>query len=1517
MKLLYKIIRSLILTVILLALVAPVVLYLALELKCIQNPVKHVAETELSKLIGAGVEIGSVSIAPFNRFTLRDVKVIVAENDTTAKIKQLGAGIDLYTLFLKKRFVVGYVELIGLDAKIHRATIDSPLNIEPIIKTLSPKPGNPPSTYDLAINTIVVRKSSVSYDVIEKPTENGDLFDPNHIHIYGLRSDIKIPKLSNSKISLTLNRLAFAEKSGFTVDKICMRVEVGESNVQIIDPSIELPNTSLNFSSILLPKNGDFKQQLPNQYFNFALLQGSYISLSDFAAFLPQLSSINSRIDSDFDIDGTLDDLKLNRLSLKLAKENIALYASKTCVRNTMSHPDNLDIELGMLEVNGECIALANLITLSPNVTLNDKIRTLLANINDFNLLAIGSYRRNSATLEAAFTSSKAGSIDIAATLENKDGKPATANIQIKTDDTNLGALLTEISPYASSLGQISLEASASLTSLTKPVGNLTVALNHIDFKSEQLGPLNFMADFEGVDDLNWNLDSNDEMLRIMSKGHATKSASGISTQFEASLDRADFSLLDDKLSGYEFSLNAIGDIENLSWTDTKGDLAITEVEVSRSSDRAKMRLDSITAAIDTHTTPQTIAVSSEIADFDASGNFDFREIIPTITNDFANIFPALGLSTATKRIKAQNDFHFNLTLKSSSPIEEIVKLPISVIYPISVRGRHSDSTTSTSLEVDAPYILQGKKLIEFTHLIANMEGADSLRQAQIDVDLSTRFPVKSGKVDLSTRLHGLNDHIDTRLAWRMDREQEFSGDISLSTKFSRTDDRKTAIGLHFNPGKAVFNDTVWTIEPSDISIAGKEISVDNFYAGREGQSISINGRPSETSDDSLRVTLADINLDYVFETLGISNAMFGGRASGNLYAASVFSKTPHLYTNDLHVSGIKYNHCLMGDAEIKSRWNMEDRAVEIHADITGDHENVSIIDGFIKPLTEELDFKFHADDVPVGFLLPFMEAFTSAVDGHASGDAHLYGTFKLLDMTGDLFANDFKLKLDFTNCWYSTTDSIKLRPGRIDIPSVTLCDPQGNKAKLSGWVTHKCFKQPEFEFHVSDAQHLLVYNQGATPESIWYGKIYGDGRADIKGVPGRIDIKVNMSTAENSNFTFVLSDNEQAAEYSFLTFNDITPRLDTESSTDPRMEMVQQIIEQSQNRGNNNDIPSIYAMEIAIAVKPNTLVTLVMDPIGGDCIKARGAGDLRLAYNSADENLELYGAYTLNEGNYNFTLQDIIIKDFVIEQGSEISFTGDPYAAKLNVNAIYSLNANLSDLDESFLQDNKELNRTNVPLQALMKVTGDIRQPAIAFDLRFPTLSDDTYRKVKSIISTEEMMNRQIIYLLALNRFYTPDYMATTKGNELVSVASSTISSQLANMLGQLSDNWSIAPNIRSDRGDFSDVEFDVALSSRLLNNRLLFNGNLGYRDKSMNNNSFIGDFDIEYLLNRSGSLRFKAYNRYNDRNFYVKTALTTQGIGLMYRRDFDRMFQFLRPKRKKSEATDTMSATPDSISR
>ena len=523
-----------------------------------------------------------------------------------------------------------------------------------------------------------------------------------------------------------------------------------------------------------------------------------------------------------------------------------------------------------------------------------------------------------------------------------------------------------------------------------------------------------------------------------------------------------------------------------------------------------------------------------------------------------------------------------------------------------------------------------------------------------------------------------------------------------------------------------------------------------------------------------------------------------------------------------------------------------------------------------------------------------------------------LLGNFHTIDLYGDIYADDIKFKLDFSNVVYSCSDSVHMTPGNIRFSNVKIHDRDNHEATMSGWVKHDHFHNPTFNFAITGARDLLCYDTNASINPVWYGTVYGNGSAFVTGEPGTVSVKVNMESAPRSKFTFVLSDSEEAQAYNFITYRDrdqLNHPVDTasEQPADTVPDIVK-LLTQKIAQEQKPSLPTEYKIDLQGDITPDLQMVLVMDPVSGDKIKATGRGNLRMAYDNSDQQLEMYGKYVLEKGSYNFTLQDIIIKDFTIQSGSAISFQGDPYKAILDIKAYYALNANIKDLDESFADD-RELNRTNVPVHAVLMAKGVISQPDISFSLEFPTLTTEAVRKINSIISTDDMMNRQIVYLLALNRFYTPEYMNnSTTNNELTSVASSTISSQLGNMLGRLNENWSISPNFRSNKGDFSDMEVDLALSSQLLNNRLLFNGNFGYRDNAYNakNSNFIGDFDIEYLLNSKGTFRLKAYNHYNDQNYYVRNALTTQGVGIVYKHDFDNWRNFF--KRRPSAVPDTL---------
>ena len=138
-------------------------------------------------------------------------------------------------------------------------------------------------------------------------------------------------------------------------------------------------------------------------------------------------------------------------------------------------------------------------------------------------------------------------------------------------------------------------------------------------------------------------------------------------------------------------------------------------------------------------------------------------------------------------------------------------------------------------------------------------------------------------------------------------------------------------------------------------------------------------------------------------------------------------------------------------------------------------------------------------------------------------------------------------------------------------------------------------------------------------------------------------------------------------------------------------------------------------------------------------------------------------------------------------------------------------------------------------------------------------------------------------------------------------SLISNTLSGQLNNMLGQIinNDNWDISGNFSSSEKGWNRMEVEGMLRGRLLNTRLLINGNFGYRENPIANSNFMGDFEIQWLLTPKGNINLKAYSKTNDR-YFSKTNLTTQGAGILFKHDFDSWRWWNRKKKDKTETVE-----------
>jgi hypothetical protein len=458
------------------------------------------------------------------------------------------------------------------------------------------------------------------------------------------------------------------------------------------------------------------------------------------------------------------------------------------------------------------------------------------------------------------------------------------------------------------------------------------------------------------------------------------------------------------------------------------------------------------------------------------------------------------------------------------------------------------------------------------------------------------------------------------------------------------------------------------------------------------------------------------------------------------------------------------------------------------------------------------------------------------------------------------------------------------------------LYDKYGNIGTLGGGIHHESLTNLTYDLYVN-ANNLLAYDFKEFGESTFYGTVYASGDVDIHGRSGEVTINCNVTPEKNSVFVYNASSPDAITDQEFIQWGSGSLKDRSNDSQD---------MHNNHSYPLSEDIPTDIYINFLINCTPAATLRLLMDANTNDYITLNGDGAIRATfYNKGPFNM--FGTFTVDHGTYGITIQNIIKKNFTFNRGGTIVFGGDPYNAALNLQALYTVNGvSLSDLNigTSFASNTIRVN-------CLMNIGGQPNSPQVDFDLEMPTVNADEQQMVRSIINGQQEMNQQVLYLLGIGRFYNQGLNnANTEQTDRTTLAmqsflSGTLSTQINSLLNSVikNDNWNFGANISTGDEGWHNAEYEGLVSGRMLNNRLQLNGQFGYRDNARQANpSFIGDFDIQYLLYPNGNLALKVYNQTNDR-YFTKSSLNTQGIGLIMKKDFNGIRELSNVKKKKSK--------------
>lgn len=1452
-----------------------------MQIPGIQHKLATEASRELSKQLNVPVQVGNITVDWLNRLVLRDVFVEDRQGEPLLEADHLSAGFKLLPL-LRKKWVFTTIQLYGLSLHLKQETADSELNMKFLMDAFSSRDTTKTSHIDLQINTALLRQGSVSYHVANMP-DNQKSFNAKHVEINHINADISLNSLHPDSLHAQIKRLSFEERAGFKLSNMSMSLRRNRDSISIRDLQIQLPNSLFQLQEATVMHHGMDRLEpiLDNAPLRLQIIP-SRICLKDFSAFAPVLQNYSDCIELSARVSGTVNDLLLDELLIN-QNGTISLFAKMNL--RSVTRPDETYLfgqvnnfhasSQGLLQLiqgfQKESIEIPAYFARLGNLDFNGEVSGFLDH-----LVAYGSLH------------SSIGSLKMDMLIGRKKEETVVDYLKghVESSELDLHALFDEGNPYGKALFKMDVD-------ISKPVngsfaGDIAAQINQFDYKGYRYEQILLDGQYR-KNEFNGVFLMDDPNGTLYAEGLFKNSEKNSEFNFSADLTdfRPDKFFLTDKYENPELDLslnvNFTGNhVDNFSGYITVDSLSFLTLTDSFYLDALRIE----TVEIESN---RKLTVASDIINGEIVGNYSFRSLLSSFMKTLRIYLPSIPVKE--QKVQNENIFSATMTIQNTESLSNTFKLPFAVMDSVQLYGQYNSVRNQFGIEASLPKFKIGKSVFESGSI--RCDNPDGKIQFLTNLTL---LHSKGSRNQFSIRAEALNDRVNTWLHFENDRNEKVEVDLLASSLFIMEKDEagkeKLRTEITIEPNQIILKDSIWELEPSSVTIVDGNTTIDNFYISRNDQYLRINGTASaDNPNETVYVELNDIELSYIFDIVNIPALQFGGRATGTVNLSDLYGN--RILNTDLEVQHFSFNQVVQGRLNLFSEWDNDQQGILMLGTIYKNDTTWTDVNGYIYPVGKNagLSLYFNAADIDLALLHPYVDSFSKIIEGRGYGNVHLFGPFSKLSFEGKAFVRDGHIGVDFLNTDYTFSDSIYLYPTSFQGNNIRIIDKDGNRGSVSFSVDHTFLKDFTFQADIL-AQELLIYNASEKMNPQIYGVVYGSGNAQIRGDERLINIDANLRTEPNTSVGFNFMTNSAAENYDFIIFRD--------QWADQLIESNREIRPVLTNSKSNTEI----RLNCLIDATPDANFELIVDPMGGDKIKGSGSGNLQVQYGSKT-NMVMYGGYTLLHGIYNFSLQQVIHKDFQIREGSRIDFSGDPMDANLDLNASYYLTANIEDLDQALVH---ETVRTSVPINCILQLDGPLQNPVISFDLEFPSSSQELERQVKSFIDTEDMMLRQIIYLLVLNKFYTPDYSRNEyRSSELNTIASSALSSQLSNILNSLSDKVQIGANIRSGQEGFTDTEVEMLLSSQLLNNRLTFNGSFGYKnnmgqssmDNMVQSNAFIGEFDLEYKLTPTGEYRLKAYNHANDMYLYSR-SLTRQGVGVMFRKDFSTLRELFRKRKR-----------------
>lgn len=1478
MRRIVNILAKMVSAIVLALIFLPLLVALLFEIPAVQNFVAREATEIISRKLGTRISIDRVDIGLFYRVSLDGFYVEDFQRDTLLYAGRLDARIKSLGLF-GGGLVFSRAELS--DARFClRETPDGEMNIKQVVDKLSKKDkARAEGKFRLEIERLETDGLDFCMERLEhrNPSYGVDFAD---MHLIDIRAELKNFTIDGPVIHTDIGRLAMRERSGFVVEDLagclCIAngcIDIREGHIRTAKSNIELPSLSLIGLDWALYKNFVEEVDITAQVVNTTL------SSDDIAYFSPKMKDWHLTLtDVNADVSGPVADMSG---SLRSVRTGADTKLSVDFAAQGLPDVGKGHFKADISELTTSAADVDRLAAALTGKNLPDEVLRIAKNAGKIGLTGKFDGTLTAFAADAALATEIGGATCLLQVSSLRDGCRGVLG-DVKTSSLQLGELLENdlLGPLSLNVhvnGELSSEHSDAEVS-----GEiLRLGINGYDYDSLRMKGHLVNREFNGL------IEARDRNLRFDFRGLLDlNDEQRPRYDFALDLEEANLAALGvnrrDSVSvlAARIAARAVG----RTLDDLNGIIFVRDVSY-RYNDR-ELAADSVVIVGRNSLSDKFIRLRSDFVDADYEGKTSYKEVFAYLQQRFRDYVPTLdggpGWQAQHPDTVELADGYSQLTVnvRKINPLVNAVSPGLQIADGSQLLLRINPANDKLSFEAASDYIERGRMLVTRLNLDAHNRG-DSLVFAASTEDLylnsfhMSRVGMSGGAKD--NKLELITDFADTI--------GDVSGRIGFRSEFARgRGPAGRQIDLRLTPSYISRGEKTWNIYTDGITADTSRIRIDRFRMVNAGQQLLLDGVVSRRLQDSVQLTLHNFELAPFSQFTSSMGYRVDGRTNGSATMKAVLGAGE--VQADIVVDSISINDLAVPSIWLRSRWDFIQNRAGI---LVQQRENLdTLVRGFYAPSQKRYYARATLDAVELSALDPLLKGVVERTGGNADVDIALRGSGKEANLSGQIAVRDFTTTVDFTQVTYTMPRAvIEVKNNHLIAEGVPLYDPEKNEGLFSIDLNLEHLSNIFYSVKVLPKE-LMVLNTTSKDNDLFYGRIFASGSATIAGSKGGVKMDIVATTEGDSEFYMPLSGQSNAKTADFVTF--VTPeQIDTTDYLVRKKLLFQQQGRKKEAAGSTMDIT------MALNVQDNTAFQLVIDPTVGSALKGRGNGMLNLHINPGNGIFNMYGDYTLIEGSFLFSLQNIITKKFIIESGSMIQWTGEPVDARLDINAVYKLKTSLQPLLNTVTassdddQSGSRISDRSVPVDCKIHIGGRLSNPQLDFSVVVPVTDIETQAAVASVLNTQEAQAQQFISLVALGTFSNSG-SANIGASSGVATGLEMLTNQLTNWFS--TDDYRIILNYRTG-SEMTGDEVDFGFSTNLINNRLLVEveGNYIIDNKqavSNNVSNFMGEAHVTWLIDKSGNLRLKAFTQTIDR-FDENQGLQETGIGISYKEDFN----------------------------